>query len=158
MSDAYAHTNPQVRARVAALLRGWDRQLLHAVASRHWPGAEPVLPRLSRSANHGLLWFGAAAGMVALGRGTRSRRAAVRGVASLALASATINTVGKRSVRRARPVLDAVPVIRRLKRQPRSWHWQMRRWVGEGVAAGVPGQVCQGRGPGGCCLQGLAAG
>jgi diacylglycerol kinase family enzyme/membrane-associated phospholipid phosphatase len=118
MSDAYAHTNPQVRVRVAALLRGWDRQLLHAVASRHWPGAEPVLPRLSRSANHGLLWFGAAAGMVALGRGTRSRRAAVRGVASLALASATINTVGKRSVRRARPVLDAVPVIRRLKRQP----------------------------------------
>jgi hypothetical protein len=64
MSDAYAHTNPQVRARVAALLRGWDRQLLHAVASRHWPGAEPVLPRLSHSANHGLLWFGAAAGMV----------------------------------------------------------------------------------------------
>ncbi|MET7711584.1 phosphatase PAP2 family protein [Streptomyces sp. NPDC005407] len=118
MSDAYAHTNPQVRARVAALLSGWDRQLLHAVASRHWPGAEPVLPRLSRSANHGLLWFGAAAGMVALGRGTRSRRAAVRGVASLALASATINSVGKRSVRRARPVLDAVPVIRRLKRQP----------------------------------------
>ncbi|MFI2345967.1 bifunctional phosphatase PAP2/diacylglycerol kinase family protein [Streptomyces sp. NPDC019443] len=118
MSDAYVHTNPQVRARVAALLSGWDRQLLHAVASRHWPGAEPVLPRLSRSANHGLLWFGAAAGMVALGRGTRSRRAAVRGVASLALASATINTVGKRSVRRARPVLDAVPVIRRLRRQP----------------------------------------
>lgn len=118
MSDAYAHTNPRVRARVATLLSGWDRQLLHAIASRHWPAAEPVLPRLSHSANHGLLWFGAAAGMVALGRGTRSRRAAARGVASLALASATINTIGKRSVRRARPVLDAVPVIRRLKRQP----------------------------------------
>ncbi|MFI2346287.1 transposase [Streptomyces sp. NPDC019443] len=44
MSDAYAHTNPQVRARVAALLSGWDRQLLHAVASRHGPGrARPVL-------------------------------------------------------------------------------------------------------------------
>lgn len=118
MSDAYAHTNPQVRSRVAALLNGWDRQILHAVAARNWPLAEPVLPRLSHSANHGLLWFGTAAGMVALGRSVRSRRAAVRGVASLALASAVINTVGKRSVRRARPLLDAVPVIRQLKRQP----------------------------------------
>ena len=102
---------------MAALLSGWDRQILNAVATRHWPLAEPVLPRLSRSANHGLLWFGTAAGMVALGRSVRSRRAAVRGVASLALASAVINTVGKRSVRRARPLLDAVPVIRQLKRQ-----------------------------------------
>ncbi|MFD9224272.1 bifunctional phosphatase PAP2/diacylglycerol kinase family protein [Streptomyces sp. NPDC060064] len=118
MSDAYAHGNPQVRARVSALLSGWDQQILHTVAARRWPGAEPVLPRLSRSANHGLLWFGMAAGMVALGRGVRSRRAAARGVASLALASATINTIGKRSVRRARPLLDTVPVIRRLKRQP----------------------------------------
>ncbi|MGI5403866.1 bifunctional phosphatase PAP2/diacylglycerol kinase family protein [Streptomyces sp. CA-135486] len=118
MSDAYAHTNPQVRSRVAVLLSGWDRQILHAVAARHWPLAEPVLPRLSRSANHGLLWFGTAAGMVALGRSVRSRRAAVRGAASLALASAVINTVGKRSVRRTRPLLDAVPVIRQLKRQP----------------------------------------
>ncbi|MFF3458356.1 bifunctional phosphatase PAP2/diacylglycerol kinase family protein [Streptomyces sp. NPDC002730] len=118
MSDAYAQGNPQVRARVAALLSGWDRQILHTVAARRWPGAEPVLPRLSHSANHGLLWFGMAAGMVALGRGVRSRRAAARGVASLALASATINTIGKRSVRRARPLLDTVPVIRRLKRQP----------------------------------------
>lgn len=121
MSDAYAQTSqamPQLRTRIAAHLSRWDRQLLHNVATQHWPGAEPVLPRLSRSANHGLLWFGTAAGIAALGRGPRSRRAAVRGVASLALASAVINTVGKRTVRRARPVLDAVPVIRRLKRQP----------------------------------------
>ncbi|MGW0554000.1 phosphatase PAP2 family protein [Streptomyces sp. NPDC002926] len=118
MSDAYTQGSPQVRERVTALLSGWDRQILHTVAARRWPGAEPVLPRLSRSANHGLLWFGVAAGMVALGRGARSRRAAVRGVGSLALASAAINTIGKRSVRRARPMLDAVPVIRRLKRQP----------------------------------------
>ncbi|MCX4820374.1 phosphatase PAP2 family protein [Streptomyces sp. NBC_01142] len=118
MSEVYAQESTQLRERVAALLTGWDRQVLHGVAARRWPGADRVLPRLSRSANHGLLWFGAAAGMVALGRGPRSRRAALRGVASLALASATINTVGKRSVRRARPVLDAVPLIRQLKRQP----------------------------------------
>ncbi|MFI9585254.1 bifunctional phosphatase PAP2/diacylglycerol kinase family protein [Streptomyces sp. NPDC052236] len=121
MSDAYSaytSSNPRAHTRAAVLLSRWDRRLFHAVASRHWPGAEPVLPRLSHSANHGLLWFGAATGMAVLGRGTRSRRAAVRGVVSLAVASVAINTVAKRSVRRARPVLDAVPLIRQLKRQP----------------------------------------
>ncbi|MFF7356714.1 diacylglycerol kinase family protein [Streptomyces filipinensis] len=37
---------------------------------------------------------------------------------SLALASITVNTVGKRSVGRARPILDALPVVRHLPRQP----------------------------------------
>ncbi|WP_173266750.1 bifunctional phosphatase PAP2/diacylglycerol kinase family protein [Streptomyces pacificus] len=109
--------SPRAR-RIASALARWDRVVLHAVASRHWPGADPVLPRLSRAADHGLLWLGTAAGMAVFGHGARSRRAAVRGAASLALASATINTVAKRSVRRARPVLDAVPLVRRLKRQP----------------------------------------
>ncbi|MFD4628837.1 bifunctional phosphatase PAP2/diacylglycerol kinase family protein [Streptomyces sp. NPDC058284] len=94
-----------------------DSRLFDAVAKRHWPGADRLLPRLSQSANHGVLWFAAAAGITAT-RTPRARRAAVRGVASLALASATINTLGKRSVRRARPLLDAVPLIRQLKRQP----------------------------------------
>ncbi len=62
--------------------------------------------------------------MVRRGRGHRGDRLAAgpprrrARVASLALASATINTLGKRSVRRARPVLDSVPLIRQLKRQP----------------------------------------
>ncbi len=98
-------------------LLNWDRTLFRQVAARDWPGAERVLPRLSRSANHGLLWFGAAAGIAVLG-GKPGRRAALRGLGSLSLASATVNTIGKRGVRRARPVLDAVPVIRRLNRQP----------------------------------------
>ncbi|MDF6017789.1 bifunctional phosphatase PAP2/diacylglycerol kinase family protein [Streptomyces sp. JH34] len=95
-----------------------DVAAFQGVAERHWPGADAVLPRLSRSANHGLLWFGAAAGMAALGSSARSRRAALRGVASLAVASAAINTVGKQAVRRERPILDMVPVMRQLKRQP----------------------------------------
>ncbi|MEV7344512.1 phosphatase PAP2 family protein [Streptomyces sp. NPDC093544] len=94
-----------------------DYRLFEAVASRHWPGADHVLPRLTRSANHGLLWF-ATATAIAAARTPRSRAAAARGLASLAVASATINTVGKRSVRRPRPVLDPVPRIRQLKRQP----------------------------------------
>nr|WP_229891385.1 phosphatase PAP2 family protein [Streptomyces mashuensis] len=98
-------------------LSTWDRSLFRRVAERHWPGGDRVLPRLSRSADHGVLWFGVAAGAALLG-GPAVRRAALRGTLSLALASATVNTVGKRSVRRVRPVADLVPVVRRLARQP----------------------------------------
>lgn len=94
-----------------------DSRLFEFAAERDWPTAEPVLPRLSRSANHGVLWFAAAAAMAA-SRTPRARRAAARGLASLSLASLTINTLGKRSVRRPRPVLDPVPLVRQLKRQP----------------------------------------
>ncbi|GAA2249319.1 phosphoesterase [Streptomyces ruber] len=94
-----------------------DCRLFEAVATRHWPGGDHVLPRLTRAANHGKLWFAVAAGLAATGS-PRARRAAVRGLASLTLASAAINTVGKRSVRRPRPVLDKVPLVRQLKRQP----------------------------------------
>ncbi|MBZ4017074.1 bifunctional phosphatase PAP2/diacylglycerol kinase family protein [Streptomyces purpurogeneiscleroticus] len=99
------------------VLSTWDRKTFNGVATRHWPGAERVLPKLSRAADHGLLWLGTAAGAAALG-GRPARRAALRGVASLAVASLTVNTLGKRSVRRDRPILDAVPVIRQLTRQP----------------------------------------
>ncbi|MGW1378801.1 phosphatase PAP2 family protein [Streptomyces sp. NPDC002446] len=100
-----------------SLLTHLDRRTFELIAAREWPAAQAVLPRLSRSANHGLLWFGLAAGAAALG-GRPARRAAVRGVASLAVASAAVNTLGKRSVRRRRPLLDTVPVVRQLTRQP----------------------------------------
>lgn len=104
------------RTAVTRLLAA-DSWLFRAAAGRRWPGAEPVLPRLSRSANHGVLWFATAAA-VAASRTPRARRAAVRGLASLSLASLTVNTLGKRSVRRPRPSLDPVPLVRRLGRQP----------------------------------------
>lgn len=94
-----------------------DRAVFARVAAHHWPAGDRFLPRLTHSANHGRLWFGVAAGLWAFG-GARGRRAATRGVASLALASATVNTLGKRSVRRDRPIIDAVPHLRRAKRQP----------------------------------------
>ncbi|KUM78308.1 phosphatase PAP2 family protein [Streptomyces sp. ISL-22] len=102
-----------LRDRLLAL----DSRVFEFAAEQHWPYAEPVLPRLTRSANHGVLWFATAAVMAA-SRTPRARRAAVRGLASLSLASLTINTLGKRSVRRPRPVLDPVPLVRQLKRQP----------------------------------------
>ncbi|MGB8939104.1 MAG: phosphoesterase, partial [Streptomyces sp.] len=56
-----------LRTRLIAL----DHRTFAAVANRHWPGGDRFLPRLSRSANHGLLWFGVAAGIAA----TRTPRA-----------------------------------------------------------------------------------
>jgi undecaprenyl-diphosphatase len=97
--------------------KDWDRALFAKVAGRHWPGAEAVLPRLSRTANHGRLWFAVAAGMTAYG-GRHGRKAALRGLGSLAVASLAVNTVGKGAVGRSRPILDAVPMMRRLHRQP----------------------------------------
>ncbi|MFI0899176.1 phosphatase PAP2 family protein [Streptomyces sp. NPDC020983] len=97
--------------------KAWDAALFAAVARQRWPGAEPVLPRLSRAADHGRLWGAVAAGMAVAG-GRDGRRAALRAAGSLALASLVANTAGKGAFRRARPLLDAVPVIRQLRRQP----------------------------------------
>ncbi|MET9883697.1 phosphatase PAP2 family protein [Streptomyces sp. NPDC006430] len=97
----------------------WDRELFDKVARRHWPPADRVLPRLGRAANHGMLWGGAAAAIALLGS-AGARKAALSGVASLAVASATVNTVGKWSVRRPRPLLEGVPEGRRLGRQPQT--------------------------------------
>ncbi|MEO3751230.1 phosphatase PAP2 family protein [Streptomyces sp. B6B3] len=94
-----------------------DRRVFARVAAAHPPGVQRVLPRLSRSANHGVLWFATAAGLAAVG-GRRGRRAALRGVAALTLASATTNTVIKYLAHRQRPLIDAVPLARRLARQP----------------------------------------
>ncbi|MFJ5550273.1 bifunctional phosphatase PAP2/diacylglycerol kinase family protein [Streptomyces sp. NPDC093225] len=94
-----------------------DRRLFEAVARQHWPGADRVLPRLGRAANHGVLWLSGAAALAVFGS-PRARKAAAQAAASLALASAAINTVGKWSIRRARPLAEAVPAPRRPSRFP----------------------------------------
>ncbi|MGD1218763.1 bifunctional phosphatase PAP2/diacylglycerol kinase family protein [Streptomyces krungchingensis] len=94
-----------------------DERLFTRVAGARMPGADPALRRLSHSADHGALWFGTAAGLAAAG-GRTARRAALRGVGALALASLTVNTVVKWSTRRPRPLLDLVPTVRHLRSQP----------------------------------------
>jgi len=99
------------------LLRRLDRAdlaLYQRVASRESPALHAVLPRLTRSGDHGLLWFGTAA-VLAL---ARQRRPAVRGLASLGVASALANLPAKYATRRARPQLTGVPLGRQLARQP----------------------------------------
>ncbi|MDL4772646.1 bifunctional phosphatase PAP2/diacylglycerol kinase family protein [Actinomadura xylanilytica] len=88
-----------------------DRWAFDRVASARLPGLEYVLPRLSRLADHGLLWFSGAAVLGASNR-ARLRRASLRGSLAIAVASPLVNIAGKHAFRRKRPVLDLVPPIR----------------------------------------------
>jgi undecaprenyl-diphosphatase len=94
-----------------------DCRLFSAVARSRTAWLDRLLPRLSRSANHSVLWALLAGGM-ALGGGREGKRAAVRGVGSIGATSALVNLGVKRLVRRPRPSLRRVPVARRLAVQP----------------------------------------
>ena len=78
-----------------------DQAVYRAIAATPSPTLDLVLSRLSSAADHSKLWFAVAAAL-ALKPG-RPRRAALVGVASIGLASATANLVGKGLLRRARP-------------------------------------------------------
>jgi diacylglycerol kinase family enzyme/membrane-associated phospholipid phosphatase len=93
-----------------------DAALFHLVAAKHTPLLDAVLPRLTRTANQGGLWWSVAA-ILAATRGQR-RRAAVRGLLALGIASGVANLPAKYAVRRSRPPLDRVPLGRQLHRQP----------------------------------------
>ena len=101
---------------VLAQLDAVDQRLFARAARHQDPLLDRVLPPLTRSADHGLLWLavGALLGL----SGGRRRRAAVRGLASLGVASAMANVPGKLTASRARPQLHPVPLPRRLLRQP----------------------------------------
>jgi membrane-associated phospholipid phosphatase len=78
-----------------------DQAVYRAIAATPSPSLDMVLSRLSLAADHSKLWFAVAAAL-ALKPG-RPRRAALVGVASIGLASATANLVGKGLLRRERP-------------------------------------------------------
>jgi diacylglycerol kinase family enzyme/membrane-associated phospholipid phosphatase len=88
-----------------------DRWAFDRVAAARLRGLEYVLPRLSRIADHGVLWFGTAGALGLAGR-PRLRRAALRGSVAIAVASPAVNILGKQAFRRKRPVVDLVPPIR----------------------------------------------
>lgn len=98
-------------------LRRLDLALFERTAAQNTPRLDPVIPRVSRSANHGLLWV-AAAGALATFGGPRGRAAAIRALAALTIASAVVNLPVKFGARRHRPPIDRVPVVRRLPRTP----------------------------------------
>lgn len=93
-----------------------DLHLFRRAAKRESPTLDRLLPPLTTSADHGLLWFAIAGALAVSGQ----RRAAVRGLASLGLASAVANVPAKLAARRTRPHLHPVPLPRQLLRQPSS--------------------------------------
>jgi undecaprenyl-diphosphatase len=94
-----------------------DSRLFGAVARTGTPWLDRVLRDLSVAANNSVLWI-AIATVLNLRGGLRGRRAALRGVGSIALTSALVNNGVKRLVARPRPSLRHVPAIRRLSAQP----------------------------------------
>ncbi|MDQ6650344.1 MAG: phosphatase PAP2 family protein [Actinomycetota bacterium] len=100
-------------------LQELDLRLFTRATERRSGALDEVLPRLTSAADHSKLWF-ALALLMGLGRNRTARRAALRGVGSLAAASAVANLVGKRVTRRTRPPLDLVPAARRARRVPLS--------------------------------------
>jgi diacylglycerol kinase family enzyme/membrane-associated phospholipid phosphatase len=104
---------------VVHALGAWDVEVFRRIAVREAPVLDVVLPALSRAADFSLLWVGCSAALWATKR-RRARKAARRGLASIAVASALTNQVGKRVLPRARPVLDQVPLARRAVRVPTS--------------------------------------
>lgn len=111
----------RVAIRRARLLPAWvhrlDGRAARAVNSR---AAHPLADRfwslVSRVADRGLLWWTLAGVLAVTGRG----RAAVRGLASLLTASVIANLIAKRVFGGDRPLLEEVPIARRLPRHPGS--------------------------------------
>ncbi|WP_231947099.1 bifunctional phosphatase PAP2/diacylglycerol kinase family protein [Leifsonia sp. 21MFCrub1.1] len=108
---------PHRRLSLPARVKRWDASVASRINARTTGAVSDGFWRgLTRAANHGKLWFAAAAVLVALGR----PRAAARGLASLGLASLVANLVGKRLVGGDRPALTSIPLARRLERSPTS--------------------------------------
>ena len=96
--------------------RHWDARLHAFVGGLPTSPADVWLRRLSTFANHGKLWL-VLAGLLGSRRGT-TRRAAVRGIGSLAVSSLLVNVVLKRQFGRVRPDLANLRTERRLHRSP----------------------------------------
>jgi undecaprenyl-diphosphatase len=95
-----------------------DYAIMARVSTASSPALDRAMPALSRAANYSRLWMGIAAGLAA-SENKWGRRAALRGIASVAIASATTNVLGKQLAGRLRPTSE-VPLPRRLARVPRS--------------------------------------
>ncbi|WP_232528960.1 bifunctional phosphatase PAP2/diacylglycerol kinase family protein [Mycetocola zhujimingii] len=114
-------STPAARWRRMMLFPAWVRKG-DARAGRHInsrgapPAVDSALRHLSRSADRSVLWFAIGGGLLAMGQ----RRAALRGLLSLTVASAVANLVGKKLFGGDRPLTKDIPIGRRLHRSPES--------------------------------------
>ncbi|MGE5746970.1 MAG: phosphatase PAP2 family protein [Solirubrobacterales bacterium] len=93
-----------------------DTAIYAAIARTRTPGLDQALGGLSRAADFSKLWLGSALALAVFG-GEQGRRAAVDGIASLALTAAVVNAVLKPLWGRRRPerVKHRVPFARRVR-------------------------------------------
>lgn len=102
MTDANGATaTSKLRASVEELSR-LDRALYLALAESETPLLDKGLRRLTLAADRSKLWLGVAGALALLG-GEKGRRAALSGVVSIGLTSASVNLVVKQFARRTRP-------------------------------------------------------
>ena len=97
-------------------LKRLDQAVYAAVAVSPTPSLDTSLRRLSHAADYSRISFTLAAGLAIFG-GATGRRAALRGVASIALTSVTMNVAIKPWARRRRPDRDSarVPLSRHVR-------------------------------------------
>ena len=95
---------------------GADQAIMARLSAESSPMLDRFLPALSRSADFFVLWIGIAAALAA-SNDERGRRAALRGLAGMAIASTASNVLAKGLVRRPRPAGE-VPPARRPGRTP----------------------------------------
>ncbi|HSK96812.1 MAG TPA: phosphatase PAP2 family protein, partial [Euzebyales bacterium] len=110
---------PRALPRALRELAAVDRAAYDAVASTPTATLDTPLRRLSNAANYSRLWFGIAAALGLVG-GRRGRRAALEGLVSIGVTSATVNLGLKRAAGRARPDLAGPAVALRHVRMPGS--------------------------------------
>jgi membrane-associated phospholipid phosphatase len=87
-----------------------DHAVYRAVASTPTPALDAPLRRLSNSANRSLIWA-AVAGALAVVGGPRGRRAALAGLTSIGVSSATVNVALKGLYPRERPDRTTAGVV-----------------------------------------------
>jgi diacylglycerol kinase family enzyme/membrane-associated phospholipid phosphatase len=118
-----------------------DQKILTRLAAAESGRTDQLMERLGRAANHGGLWFAVAAGL-GLTRSKWARRAALRGIASLTIGSATANIVTKQLVKRSRPAES--PITLRWQHKPLrttsfpSGHAASAAAFATGVALAIP--------------------
>jgi membrane-associated phospholipid phosphatase len=85
-----------------------DQAIMARLSAESSPMLDRFLPALSRSADFFALWIGIAAALAA-SKDERGRRAAVRGLAGMVIASTASNVLAKGLVRRPRPAGEVAP-------------------------------------------------
>jgi len=98
-------------------IAGWRSTPLWQLKPKPPTPLERLMGFLSRSANLSQIWFATSAVLFKFG-GRSGKRAAIRGIGSIAVTSPIVNFLLKPLIKRKRPARDHVPAARRLIRQP----------------------------------------